>query len=58
MPSDPSMSESSMRTETITNIPSKLVDQVRQDFEDAGAVKVVIESEADGTWKLTATYRV
>jgi hypothetical protein len=48
--------EPALRTETVTNIPADEVERVRKDFEDSGALKVVIESEPDGTWTLRAIF--
>ena len=42
--------------EAIQGVPSDKVEQIRQDFQDSGAVEVIIKPQADGTYIVTAIY--
>jgi hypothetical protein len=48
---------SSRRTETVTNVPNDVLEQVRQDFQDSGASEVVIKDEGNGTSTVTAIFQ-
>jgi len=45
-----------MRTEKILNVPKDQVEQVKQDFKDAGATTVDTKDNRNGTWEVTATF--
>jgi hypothetical protein len=42
--------------EVIDEVPDKDLGRVAEDFRDSGAVEVKAEPNADGTWKVTATF--
>lgn len=44
------------RTETLTDVPVDEVDQVVQDFKDAGATDVQKTKQPDGRYTVVATY--
>lgn len=42
--------------QSITSVPPMNVGRVVQDFIDDGAVKVLVEAAADGTYTVSATW--
>ena len=43
--------------EAIDKVPSDEVGRVTQDFRDSGAEEIRVEPNADGTWKVIATFQ-
>ena len=46
------------RVERLTGIPAEEVDELIKGFEIDGAIKILKESDPDGTWTLTAYFEV
>jgi hypothetical protein len=44
------------REEVIDRVPDSDVDRVMRDFKDSGASKVMVEPEANETWRITAVF--
>ena len=44
------------RTEVLENVPSSEVEEVMQDFRDAGATKVKKTKQPDGNYTVTAEF--
>ncbi len=46
-----------MKKEVYENVPDSEVKQIEEDCRSAGATEVITERQADGTYKVTCTYR-